>query len=84
MFSGVKLAGMQNPIIKEAAANVGGIVSMSIQLGLSRGAVSQWDEVPLDRVVAVEKLTGVPRQRLRPDVFGTSPDCACPQQQEAA
>jgi DNA-binding transcriptional regulator YdaS (Cro superfamily) len=69
MFSEIKLFGMQNPIIKEAAEKVGGIVAMSLQLGLSRGAVSQWDEVPLDRVVAVEKLTGVSRQRLRSDVF---------------
>ena len=69
---------MQNPIIKEAAEKVGGIVAMSTKLGLSRGAVSQWEEIPAERVIAVETLTGVPRARLRPDLFDQ------PQQQEAA
>jgi DNA-binding transcriptional regulator YdaS (Cro superfamily) len=66
---------MQNPIIKEAAKKVGGVVAMSIKLGMSRGAVSQWDEVPAERVVAVEILTGVPRARLRPDMFDTATGC---------
>ena len=71
--------------IKDIAAKVGGVVSLSKQLGLSRGAVSQWDKVPLERVSAVAKLTGIPRELLRPDVFGTAPVCDCSQpQQEAA
>jgi len=60
--------------IKEIAAKVGGVVSLSTQLGLSRGAVSQWEKVPLDRVAAVSKLTGIPREDLRPDIFGDYPE----------
>lgn len=71
-------------IIKEAADKVGGIVAMSKALGLSRGAVSQWDCVPLKRVVDVEKLTGVSRELLRPDVFGQPAQCDLNKSQEAA
>ena len=73
---------MQNPIIKEAAKAVGGVVALGKALGLSKGAVSNWSEVPLDRVNDVARLTGVPREQLRPDVFG--PVCDCQQSEAAA
>jgi DNA-binding transcriptional regulator YdaS (Cro superfamily) len=60
--------------IKEIAARVGGVVALSTQLGLSRGAVSQWEKVPIERVAAVAKLTGIPREEIRPDVFNTQPE----------
>ena len=56
--------------IKEIAEKVGGVVALSKALGLSRGAVSQWQVVPLNRVKDVERITGIPREELRPDFFG--------------
>ena len=38
-------------------------------LGITHGAVSQWRRVPAERVIDVERLTGVPRYRLRPDLY---------------
>jgi DNA-binding transcriptional regulator YdaS (Cro superfamily) len=73
-----------NISIKEIADRVGGVVALSKSLGLSRGAVSQWDRVPIERVVAVEKLTGIPRAELRPDVFGLPETPIEAQQKEAA
>lgn len=32
-------------------------------------AVSQWKQVPAERVLDVERVTGVPRHRLRPDLY---------------
>lgn len=55
--------------IRKIAQSVGGIVALSQRLGLSRGAVSQWREVPANRIVEVERLTGVPREELRPDLY---------------
>ena len=55
--------------IRSIAKPVGGIVAMSKALGLSRGAVSQWDKVPAERLLDVERVTGVPREKLRPDLF---------------
>lgn len=57
-----------NPI-QLAADKVGGIVQLSLRLGLSRGAVSQWRRIPAERVLAVEQLTGVPKEILRPDIY---------------
>jgi hypothetical protein len=59
----------RNPIINKAAKKFGGIVAMSKALGLSRGAASLWDEIPVDHVHKLEKLTGIPREVLRPDIF---------------
>ena len=38
-------------------------------LNITRGAIAQWNEVPLKRVVDVSKLTGIPPHVIRPDVF---------------
>jgi DNA-binding transcriptional regulator YdaS (Cro superfamily) len=38
-------------------------------LKITHGAVSQWKRVPAERVLDVEKLTGIPRHMLRPDIF---------------
>ncbi len=43
--------------------------SLSLQLGISRQAVSQWKKVPVLQVLKVEKLTGISRHVLRPDVY---------------
>lgn len=55
--------------VKLAAAKAGGIVQLSLKLGLSRGAASQWRRIPAERVLEVERLTGVPREILRPDLY---------------
>jgi DNA-binding transcriptional regulator YdaS (Cro superfamily) len=38
-------------------------------LKLTRQAIYQWKRVPSDHVLQVERITGVPRQRLRPDLY---------------
>jgi DNA-binding transcriptional regulator YdaS (Cro superfamily) len=59
----------RNPVINVAAKKLGGIVKLSTCLGLSRGAASQWSEIPVDHVARIEELTGIPREVLRPDIF---------------
>jgi DNA-binding transcriptional regulator YdaS (Cro superfamily) len=38
------------------------------EIGLSRGAISQWRVVPADKLVDVERISGIPRHILRPDL----------------
>ena len=38
-------------------------------LGLTPQAVSGWDKIPLSRLLDVERVTGVPREKLRPDLY---------------
>jgi DNA-binding transcriptional regulator YdaS (Cro superfamily) len=56
---------------------------LAVALGITPGAISQWDRVPAERVLEVEKATGIPRQVLRPDVYGP-PDTGPPSSEEAA
>jgi DNA-binding transcriptional regulator YdaS (Cro superfamily) len=37
-------------------------------LNVNPQAVSQWRMVPLERLLVVERLSGIPREQLRPDV----------------
>lgn len=36
---------------------------------ISPAAISQWDRIPAERVLDVEKFTGIPRHELRPDLY---------------
>lgn len=38
------------------------------ELGLSRAAISLWKQVPAERLPEVERITGIPRHLLRPDI----------------
>ena len=63
-------------VIREAAGKVGGIPKLARKLGVSRQAIYQWTEVPVERAADLERVTGIPRSRFRPDVFkgGARPD----------
>ena len=56
-----------------ALTKAGGLAGLADPLGISIQAISQWDEVPPLRVIAVEKITGVPRHVLRPDLYPIEP-----------
>ena len=57
-------------ILKHAAEKVGGMAQLADKLGIARQAVYQWSRIPVERVAEVERITGVPRAELRPDIFG--------------
>jgi DNA-binding transcriptional regulator YdaS (Cro superfamily) len=44
--------------------------ALAAYLNVYPGAVTQWHQVPAERVVDVEAFTGIKREKLRPDVFG--------------
>lgn len=61
--------------LADAIAAVGTASALARELDITREAVSQWKQVPADRVLAVEKATGgkVDRYSLRPDIYGERP-----------
>ncbi len=46
-------------------------VELARRLDVEKSTVTRWDErgVPLVRVFQIEKETGIPREKLRPDFF---------------
>lgn len=58
------------PIELEKFLSVHGNKSLlAREIGVTKGAITQWDECPVKRVHAVEKVTGIPKYVLRPDFF---------------
>jgi DNA-binding transcriptional regulator YdaS (Cro superfamily) len=50
----------------EAAGNKS---ALATALGIKPQAVQQWTRVPTPRVLEVERITGVSRHELRPDIY---------------
>lgn len=59
--------------IERAIAVAGGASALSRRLSITPQAVLQWKECPPNRVLEVERLTGISRHDLRPDIFGPAP-----------
>jgi len=57
---------------QRAVRAVGGGAALGRLLGISQPAVSQWQikGIPPDRVLDIERVTGVSRHELRPDIYG--------------
>jgi DNA-binding transcriptional regulator YdaS (Cro superfamily) len=70
----VSHVGMTPRITQDAIEKAGGARVVSRHIGLTRQAVSKWQIIPARHVLLVERLSGVSRYDLRPDVFGPPPD----------
>jgi len=60
---------MTDRALKAAREKVGGSSGLARILAISSQAVSQWRRVPAERVIDVERATGIPRHELRPDIY---------------
>lgn len=62
---------MRDTALERAITEAGGVVSLARAINVTSQAISQWDRVPAERVLAVEKATGgkVTRHDLRPDLY---------------
>lgn len=67
---------VDDPGLQKAIDAAGTRTALAEKLGITLGAISQWDKIPLSRVLQVEAATGVPRYHLRPDFFGVSQEAA--------
>jgi TorA maturation chaperone TorD/DNA-binding transcriptional regulator YdaS (Cro superfamily) len=55
--------------LNRAIDAAGGVAQLARKIGLAQPSVSNWNRVPAQRVVAVEAVTGVSREHLRPDLY---------------
>ncbi|MHB2168190.1 Cro/CI family transcriptional regulator [Alsobacter sp. R-9] len=60
---------MRDAGLDAAIRAAGGVGTLAKGLGISQPAVSAWQRVPAERVIAVEALTGIDRTTLRPDLY---------------
>jgi DNA-binding transcriptional regulator YdaS (Cro superfamily) len=58
--------------LQSAVVAAGGFTALGRRLGISGEAIMQWDMVPPRRVLEVEKVTGISRFLLRPDIYPPS------------
>lgn len=58
--------------MRELRSKRGALSQLAVKLGVTAQAVHLWEVVPIQRVLEVERITGISRQRLRPDFFATS------------
>jgi DNA-binding transcriptional regulator YdaS (Cro superfamily) len=64
-----KSAALRDPVINEAIAIAGGPTALTRMLGIKVPAIYSWKKVPPRRVLAIERVTGIPRTKLRPDLY---------------
>ena len=50
-------------------AEPGLMAKVATELGLTRWAVVKWRDIPAHRIIDVERITGIPRERLRPELY---------------
>jgi DNA-binding transcriptional regulator YdaS (Cro superfamily) len=52
-----------------ACDKAGGMRALARELGINYQAIQTWKRIPAERVLAVETITGIPREQLRPDLY---------------
>lgn len=58
--------------VKQVIKRAGGVLALANALSIDHSAVSKWQRrgrVPVERVPDVERITGIPRHVLRPDLW---------------
>lgn len=57
---------------QQAISAAGGAAAIARELGITLAAITLWKRrgIPANRVLAVERMSGISRHQLRPDVFG--------------
>ena len=69
LFPRMKVKKQRDGGLMAALAASGKAVNLATKLGITPQAINAWHRVPADRVLEVERATGVPRHVLRPDLY---------------
>lgn len=59
----------RDPILHEIHAIYGLPAQIARELEITRAAVCSWKKIPLKHLRQVARITGIDKERLRPDIF---------------
>lgn len=59
----------ERQIIATACERAGGMRALARGLGINYQNIQSWKRIPAERMIAIETVTGIPREQLRPDLF---------------
>lgn len=62
--------------LEKAVAAVGSKSELARRLNVAVQSIQQWDRIPAERVHDVERVSGVPRHELRPDLYPKAREAA--------
>jgi DNA-binding transcriptional regulator YdaS (Cro superfamily) len=62
--------------IANAIIACGSQAELARRLGITGAAISRWKQIPLGRVLQIVSVTGVPKEQLRPDIYGPKTEAA--------
>jgi DNA-binding transcriptional regulator YdaS (Cro superfamily) len=60
----------RDEVVNAAIRAAGGLSRLGKAVGITAQGVWRWRRIPPQHVATVERVTGIPRERLRPDIFG--------------
>lgn len=63
------MLGMRTAGLLKAIEAAGGVNALGRKLGITGQAVQAWKDIPLKRIVDIERVTGISRKKLRPDIW---------------
>lgn len=67
---------MSVSIVDRVVAACGTQQDLAHKLGISRSAIALWKRsgrIPVERCLTIERVTGISRFELRPDIYGEAP-----------
>ena len=56
-------------IVEKAADKAGGVTKLAAELGIKHPSLHSWKKIPAERVLDIERVTGISRHELRPDLY---------------
>ena len=59
-----RMSGLQKAIKK-----VGSQRKLALGLGITPQSLTKWHTIPSRHIINIERLTGIPREELRPDLY---------------
>lgn len=60
------------PTVRQVIERAGGLSILARAINTDRRLIHKWKQIPAKRVLDVERVTGISRHELRPDIFGAS------------